>query len=143
MSILIVTLPQTGPDDILEKHRPADDVEWHHLTQGRWEQTPYHYGWAGYEFAKAGPGKWVMNCFQWDGCLDSLTQEDVDAGDLTDEQEQALWNTTLEEAQGVRYCRIAAVATGVPDTMSPEQIGKLMHDEVLKSGGFMVDDYLK
>lgn len=140
MSLRIVTLGETGPDDVLEEHRPTEPVEWHHLIQGRWEQTEYHYGWAGYEYAKAGPGKWVMNCYQWEGSLDCLTQEDVDAGELNDEQEQALWDTTLEEAQAVRYCRIAAVATAVPETMGAKEIGKLMHAEVLKNGGFDVEE---
>lgn len=139
MSIQIVALGESRPDDLLEAHRPAEPADWHLLIQGRWEQTVHHYGWAGYECANAGPGKWVLNCFQWEGSLDSLTQEDVDAGNLNAEQEQALWDTTLEEAQALRYCRIVAVATGVPETMNAEDIGRLMHAEVLKRGGFDVE----
>jgi hypothetical protein len=127
------------PDDALESHRPKD-ADWHVVICGKWEQDTYHSGWAQYSVAKAGPGKWVMDCMEWNGDLDALTQEEVDAGDINADQEQQLWNMSLQEAQAVRYHRIVAVATELPANMAAEAIGKLLHKAVMKDGGFDIEE---
>lgn len=128
------------PDDALESHRPKA-AEWHVVISGRWEQDTYHSGWAEYSVARAGPGKWVMDCMEWHGDLDNLTQEEVDAGDINDDQLQQLGSMTLEEAQAIRYHRIVAFATGVPETMTAEKIGELLHKAVLEDGGYEIETW--
>ena len=127
-------------DDILEIHRPSDEPDWHVVIGGKWEQDTYHSGWAQYSVAKAGAAMWVMNCMEWNGCLDSLTQEDVDEGNLNADQEQCLWDTSLKEAQDMRYERIVAVATEVPEGMSADEVGKVLHEAVMADGGFDIEE---
>lgn len=126
--------------DALESHRPAGEVDWHVVISGKWEQDTYHSGWAQYSVAKTGPGKWVINCMEWNGCLDSLTQEDVDEGNRNADQEQCLWNRSLEAAQAIRYELIVAVATEVPEGMSAEDVGKALHRAVMEDGGFDIEE---
>jgi hypothetical protein len=61
------------------------------------------------------PNIWIMEAVERNTCLDDVTEEDVEDGRLNDDQIQALWNMTLEEAQRQQFCRIVAVCEGGDD----------------------------
>lgn len=127
--------PHGGSKDF-ESLRPAVDLNWVRVRGGEWYEDAYHNGWAAYEVAKVGPGRWLLGCVEWNGCLDDLTQEDVDEGRLNDDQLQAMWGKTLEEAQSARHCWIAGEATEVPEDWDAAKIGRFLYDEAVKAGGF-------
>ena len=130
---------QNGVDEAaLEPYRPAHDVEWVMIASGEWSQDDYHSGWAAYHVAKIGQGKWVLDCVQWNGCLDDVTQADVDNDRLNDDQIQAMWGMTLEKAKAQVYKYIAVVAEEVPADLDAKTVGELLYQKALKAGGFDV-----
>src|SRR6516162_6647773 len=98
------------PDDLLEKkyRRRARRAHWDLVKPGFWAEDRYHSGYIAYYLARIGTGNWVMNAVERNTELDGVTEEDVEGGRLNDDQIQAMWGTTLEEAQNHRYERIVA-----------------------------------
>src|SRR5262245_24893992 len=93
----------SDPDDVLEKYRPrARRVRWDLVASGYWSEDMYHSGHIAYFLARLGPGRWVLDAVERNTELDSVTEEDVEEGRLNDDQIQAMWGQTLEEAQNDR-----------------------------------------
>ncbi|MEE4382800.1 MAG: hypothetical protein V2J02_12445 [Pseudomonadales bacterium] len=129
------------PDDVLEAWRTGTrDDDWQLVIDGFWNQTPYHSGHVSYFLQKRRDGIWVMDQVQRPAVLDGVTQEDVDEGLLNDEQIQAMWGTTLEEAQARRYARIAAVLIDAPADYSPADIATMLYRCIGIANGRIVDE---
>ena len=63
--------------------------------------------------------------------LDGVTEEDVAAGNLNDDQAHALRSfDSLEAAQDYQYCRIAAVCADAPRNVRPAAVARVMYDLV-------------
>lgn len=112
----------------LESFRPESAVEWHHVGSGCWREGTYHSGHLEYRLATVGSGVWLLETIERNESLEGVTEEDVSEGRLNDDQLQALWGKTLEEAQTLEHRQIVAVAEGVPDLLSPEEVGRAMLD---------------
>jgi hypothetical protein len=124
------------PDDALEKYRPRTKaVRWRLVISGYWDEDVYHSGHIAYYLARVAPGHWVMDAVERNAVLDDVTEEDVEEGRLNDDQVQALWGTTLEEAQARRYQRIVASCTGAPARMSAAKVAAALYDRVCDAGG--------
>jgi hypothetical protein len=98
--------------DSLEAFRPHLPAEWTYIADVEWGEDIYHQGDISYRMAQTGPNTWVMEAVRRNACLDDVTEEDVEQGRLNDDQIQALWNMTLQEAQSQEFCRIVAVCEG-------------------------------
>ena len=126
----------SSPDDELEKYRPRTDaVRWRLVVSGYWADDVYHSGHIAYYLTRVAPGHWVMDAVERNAVLDGVTEEDVEQGRLNDDQVQALWGTTLEEAQARRYQRIVASCTGAPARMSAAKVAAALYDRVCDAGG--------
>ncbi len=133
------------PDDALEKFRPKDDkCSWELVLSGFWSQGPYNSGHVAYFIANTREGIWLLDCVERNACLDGVTEEDVADGALDDDQIQAMWGMTLEEAQDKEYCRVVAVCENAPKDSCKKVMAQIMYDEVRKNSPKAVgeaDDY--
>jgi hypothetical protein len=137
----VLTFINHKRDEELENYRPAEpDVEWHLVVEGNWSESMYHSGFFTYSIAQTREGYWVLNQCDRNGFLDGLTQEDVDEGRLNDDQLQAIWFTSLEEAQNERSDLICAVWLDPPAGLSAEEAGSRLYEEFLERGGKGVEE---
>jgi hypothetical protein len=83
-----------GMADAVVSARPAEPV-----ISGHWGDDSYHSGYAAYLLHRDPGGVWVLVQEVRNTCLDDVTEEDVEAGNLNDDQLQALDGSTLAEAQ--------------------------------------------
>lgn len=100
----------------------------------------YHSGHIAYFLTMARDGVWVMDGVERSAELDGVTEEDVEEGRLNDDQIQAMWGMTLEEAQNQEYRRIVAVIEDAPADTSPQHAAKLMYDHIKNNGGKIIDE---
>lgn len=66
--------------------------------------------------------------------LDGLTEADTEAGRVNDDQLQAMWGMTLEEAQSMEHRKVVAVCKGAPSHADAQHIGGLLHRAVYLTG---------
>lgn len=89
---------------------------------GSWSEDSFHEGYSTYLIHRSPSGTWVLVREDRNACLDSVTEEDIEEGHLNDDQAQALWNRTLEEAQNARWTTPVALALSVNPTESAEEV---------------------
>jgi hypothetical protein len=131
----------SDPADALEKYRPRTSaVRWQLVVSGYWADDMYHSGHIAYYIARTAPGHWVMDAVERNAELDGVTEEDIEAGRLNDDQLQALWGTTLEEAQAHRYQRIVASCTAAPKQMTAAELASTLYERVCAAGGKVVSE---
>lgn len=124
------------PDDRLEDYRPPDtSVQWKLVTSGLWEEYPHNSGHIAYLLAKPEDGVWVLDAVERNVELDGVTEEDVEAGRLNDDQLQAMWGMTLEEAQGKEYRRIVAICFDAPANFLREDVATLLLEAIVNADG--------
>ena len=132
---------QCDPDEgTLEHFRPTQPMDWQYVTSGYWEQGPYHSGHIEYRLAQNGPSQWMLERIERNAELDSVTEEDVEAGRLNDDQLQAMWGLSLAEAQDQEHRQIVAVADGVPSSVQREELIDRIFEVLCKSGGKMISE---
>lgn len=137
----ILTNLEGGDDECLESYRPKDSNQrWEMVTAGFWSQTQFNSGYISYYLTRDSKGTWIMESVERDAELDGVTEEDVKAGRLNDDQIQALSGRSLEEAQNEEYRRIAAVMEDAPAETTPATAARLMYKEIEKRGGKIVDE---
>lgn len=112
--------------DDLERHRPTHAVDWQPVASGHFEGRN-HSGHIAYYIANPQPGEWILDAVERNTILDGVTEEDVEEGWLNDDQIQALWGTTLEEAQDNEYRHIVAHCSGVDGRLKASEVGKLLY----------------
>lgn len=119
----------------LVRMRPSPEPDWQIVLSGRWFEGLYHSGHVSYYVASVGLGEWVLDCVSRNTDLDDVTQEDVDDGRLNDDQLQALWGQTLEEAQSEVHRQIVAACTGADYSSVALEIGELLYRALCRNGG--------
>ena len=129
-----------GGTDGLEVEMDADGLKWELATGGRWEEDMYHSGYISYYVASLGDGRWVMQSVQRNGELDGVTQEDVDEGHLNDDQIQAMWGMTLEEAQEAEFTQIAAMCSGASPDADALEMAEVLYRAVVREGGMEISE---
>jgi hypothetical protein len=129
------------PDDVLEKYRPVKaSPRWKLVASGFWSEDTYHGGHIAYYLAKTADGTWIMDGVRRNAELDDVSEEDVAAGRLNDDQIQAMWGMSLEEAQDQEYRRIVAVCLKAPRKATTKDMAILMYDAIRKAGRSIIDD---
>lgn len=132
------------PDDKLESYRPADGLHnWELVISGYWSEGTFHSGYIAYFIQQTSPGTWVMNTIERNAVLDDVTEEDVEEGRLNDDQIQAMWGTTLEEAQSQTYERIVAVLLDASTVLTAKDAAMQMYEAVQADDGKFVDEPTK
>ena len=122
------------PDDKLEEFRPVEgECSWQLVTSGFWSQSRYHGGHVAYFITNTNEGVWILDRVERNTCLDGVTEEDVAEGALDDDQLQAMWGMTLQEAQDKTYDRIVAVCENPPNDANAQEMAYLMYNEVFKN----------
>ncbi len=119
----------------LEARRPDSSVTWFLAASGMWSEDMYHSGHIAYYIANPQPGCWVMEARKRNAILDNVTEEDVEEGHLNDDQIQAMWGQTLEEAQNEEYRHIVAWAEGVDPDCTAVEMAAVLYRAVCESGG--------
>jgi len=129
------------PDDKLETYgATADTDRWELAVSGYWSEDSYHSGHITYSVQKTSSSTWVMNSTERNADLDDITEEDIEEVHLNDDQIQAMWGMTLEEAQSQFYERIVAVLLDAPEGLSSKEAAARMYEAVREADGKIVDD---
>lgn len=139
--IKIITDVNTGSVSRLEKYRPTSPTsEWKLVLSGSWEEDAYHSGYVAYFLGRSNKGIWLLDAVRRHAVLDGVTEEDVVEGNLDDDQVQAMWGTTLSEAQDWRRHDLVAAGVGWPDSVSEKDIAKALYSQVVRDGGIEIVD---
>lgn len=123
------------PGHKLQDCRPGAETRWHLIASGIWEEDRYHSGHIAYFLANAGPGAWVVEAVERNASLDDVTEEDVEEGCLNDDQIQAMWGMTLEEAQSQEHRFIAAYVEGVDPSLTAADMAAVIYPVVCEATG--------
>jgi hypothetical protein len=137
-AVKIQVATSTGPS--LEAHRPETSMQWKFVASGFWYEDVYHTGHIAYYIANPAPGCWVMEARERNAILDDVTEEDVDEGRLNDDQIQAMWGQTLEEAQNAEYRHIVALSEGVSLGFTAAEMAAVLYRAVCKGGGNEINE---
>jgi len=126
--------------DGLEQYRPSNDSQnWELVASGFWSQSMYNSGHIAYYITQEND-LWLLDGVERNTELDGITEEDVEEGSLNDDQIQAMWGLTLEEAQNQEYREIVAVLEGAPKELNAKKAAEIMYEEVRKNQGKIVDE---
>jgi hypothetical protein len=123
------------PLSTLESLRPPQMPAWQLVASGEWSQDTWHGGDIAYFIACIRPGTWLLDGVERNALLDCVTQEDVDGGRLNDDQIQAMWGRSLEEAQSSESRRICAACTGASEELSAKAMAAILYRAMCESGG--------
>jgi len=119
----------------LQVYRPdSEDVVRELMLSGYWSQDIHHSGWKSFMLAYIAEGVRIVECVSRNTILDSVTEEDVEEECLNDDQLQALWGSTLEEAQNATWREIAAVCIGAPKRTTAAKMAQLFYDALCSDG---------
>jgi len=135
---MIQTIHDAGTS--LEAHRPEASVQWQFVASGFWYQDMHHSGHIAYYIANPRPGCWVMESSERNVILDDVTEEDVEEDRLNDDQIQAMWGQTLEEAQSVDHRRIVAWSEGNAPDLNAREMAAVLYRAVCERGGYKIDE---
>lgn len=129
------------PDDELESYRPSgSNVKWELAISGFWSEDIYHSGYIAYFVHRTHQGIWIMNGIERNAELDDVTEADIEEGLLNDDQIQAMWGMTLEEAQNQTYERIVSVLLDAPEGLSSTEAAKHLYAAVQEADGKIIDE---
>ena len=113
---------------------------WELALAGYWRQTIYHSGYIEYYVRHHSARVWVLKSVERNRDLDGVTEEDIERGALNDDQLQAMWGMTLEEAQRQEWQEIVAAWSNAPAGASPLQAARVLYDAVRTSSGKVIDE---
>ena len=120
----------------LAKYAPAvESAKWQLVHSGYWSQSRWHNGHIAYYSTCLPDNTWVMKSVERNTMLDDVTEEDVEEGNLNDDQIQAMWGMTLEEAQNEVYEEIVVVCTGAPVGVDVARIARRMYATLMTADG--------
>jgi hypothetical protein len=129
------------PYDFLEKYRPKDrSLDWQLVVSGFWSEDSYHSGHIAYYLTRTKDGLWIMDSVQRNALLDGITQEDVEAGCLNDDQLQAIHGIGLKNAQKWRFKCIVAVCTKASPKASATKVARTMYKLVSQHAEVTIDE---
>lgn len=136
----ILTNLDADSDDVLERFRPTtDSQDWELVASGFWSEDMYHSGHIAYFITRANDRVWVLDGVERNAELDGITEEDVEEGRLNDDQLQAMWGMSLEEAQNQEYRRIAVVIEDAPHDITAKGAAELMYSEIRDNRGKIIN----
>ena len=136
-----ITTCTTHPDDALEEYRPAEGFEsWELVISGFWSSSPFHSGHIAYFVANPKQGLWVLDAVERNAILDDVTEEDVEDGRLNDDQIQAMWGKSLEEAKKQTFRRIVAVCQDSPLEATALEMATVLYDAIKMEVRKIVDE---
>ena len=128
-------------DDVLERYRPTPEPQdWNLVASGFWSEDMYHSGHIAYFITRVNDQTWVLDGVERNAELDGITEEDVEEGRLNDDQLQAMWGMSLEEAQSQEYRRIVVVIEDAPHDMKIKEAAALMYAEIRKNNGKIIEE---
>lgn len=127
-------------DTMEEFDRSVTESGWELALSGHWYDSPYHSGHIAYYVRELRPGIWLLKSLERNAILDDVTEEDVEAGALNDDQLQAMWGMTLEEAQNESFEEIAAAWTNAPTGTTSKEAAKRLYQVVCLEGGKEIDE---
>jgi len=137
----ITTCASDDGDNNLDDFDPdAGFSDWHLVIAGYWSDSPFHSGYVEYMLGNTRKGVWVLLCIERNENLDGVTQEDIDEGNLNDDQLQALWGMTLEEAQAGGYRSIVAVCEEAEVEVTREEVALMLYEALKEQDGKIVDE---
>ena len=115
--------------------------KWQLVASGFWYEDTYHSGHIAYFLAKTGPQEWTMESVERNALLDGITQEDVDEGRLNDDQIQAMWGVSLEDAQRAEYRQVVCIYVDKEVGSKPEDMAAKLYRQVCDSGGKEISEF--
>lgn len=114
------------------------------VLSGHWHESPYHSGYISYYIDKNEDGVWILEGVSRDNSLDDVTDEDVENGNLNDDQIQAMWNyETLEEAKeaaAAEYSSVIVILKNAPSGLAEVRIAEILYAEVIRNSGKVIMD---
>jgi len=113
---------------------------WELALAGYWRQTIHHSGYIEYYVRRHSARVWVLKSVERNRDLDGVTEEDVERGALNDDQLQAMWGLTLEEAQRQKWQEIVAAWTNAPAGASPLEAARVLYEAVRARSGKVIDE---
>ena len=106
----------------------------------RWSESPYHSGHIAYYVRRIAGGVWLMKSVERNADLDDVTEEDIEEGALNDDQLQALWGRTLEEAQNEEFVEIVAAWLDAPRKTVIIDAAKTLYEALRTHDAIMVSE---
>jgi hypothetical protein len=125
------------PDAESEKKLLSTPTEWEYIISGYWGEDSYHRGYIEYHMACM-DGVWWLKSTERNASLELVTQEDIEAGALSDDQIQDLQEMTLAEAQNLRHEKIFASLESVPPNAHIGEIATVLYKAALMTGAHAV-----
>jgi hypothetical protein len=119
----------------LHERRPVQNVPWQLIASGIWEEDMHHTGHIAYYLASPRAGVWVVEGVERNADLDGVTEEDVEEGCLNDDQIQAMWGMTLQEAQSQERRFIAAYVEDVDCSLTAAEVASVVYPVVCQATG--------
>jgi hypothetical protein len=127
-------------EQLLLYERSMRERGWKLAIEGSWSQGPYHSGFVAYYVRKFKNAVWLMKGVSRNDHLDDVTEEDVEAGMLNDDQIQAMWGRTLEEAQNEQSEEIVALWSNAPARTSIKAAAQALYQFMREMGGAQIDE---
>jgi hypothetical protein len=115
-------------------------TRWELAISGRWSESPYHSGHIAYYVRRIAGGVWLMKSVERNADLDDVTEEDIEEGALNDDQLQALWGRTLEEAQNEEFVEIVAAWLDAPRKTVSIDAAKTLYEALRTHDAIMVSE---
>ena len=136
----ILIRKSAGPRAFAKYKAYVSGTRWELAISGRWSESPYHSGHIAYYVRRIAGGVWLMKSVERNADLDDVTEEDIEEGALNDDQLQALWGRTLEEAQNEEFVEIVAAWLDAPRTTVSIDAAKTLYEALRTHDAIMVSE---
>lgn len=140
-SVPALLLRDSLPAATLKEYEKSMSKEgWELAIDGHWYDSPYHSGFVAYYVHEFATGVWLLKSEERKAILDGVTEEDVEAGALNDDQIQAMWGMTLEDAQNEVFEEIVAVWGNAPTGTTSKAAAERLYEFICKERGMEIDE---
>ena len=129
-----------GPRAFAKYKAYVSGTRWELAISGRWSESPYHSGHIAYYVRRIAGGVWLMKSVERNADLDDVTEEDIEEGALNDDQLQALWGRTLEEAQNEEFVELVAAWLDAPRKTLTIDAAKTLYEALRTHDAIMVSE---
>ena len=136
----ILIRKSAGPRAFAKYKAYVSGTRWELAISGRWSESPYHSGHIAYYVRRIAGGVWLMKSVERNADLDDVTEEDIEEGALNDDQLQALWGRTLEEAQNEEFVEIVAAWLDAPRKSFSIDAAKTLYEALRTHDAIMVSE---
>lgn len=136
----ILIRKSAGPRAFAKYKAYVSGTRWELAISGRWSESPYHSGHIAYYVRRIAGGVWLMKSVERNADLDDVTEEDIEEGALNDDQLQALWGRTLEEAQNEEFVELVAAWLDAPRKTLTIDAAKTLYEALRTHDAIMVSE---